>query len=162
MNIPIIMITAKSEEIDRVIGLEIGADDYITKPFSMRELIARVKATLRRIEMDQSEPSKAGKSSEALVFSDLEIDLHRHEIRLGGEHLALRPKEFDLLVYMAQHKGQVLPREMILEQVWGWEYTGATRTVDVHIRWLREKIEKQPNNPVRIITVRNVGYRFEG
>lgn len=162
MNVPIIMITAKTEEIDRVLGLEIGADDYVTKPFSMRELLARVKATLRRVDMEKAQPVQIKPLGKTLVFFDLEVDVQRHEARLAGKQLPLKPKEYDLLVYMTEHKGQVLPREMILKEVWGWDYVGGTRTVDVHVRWLREKIEKEPENPTRIVTVRSVGYRFEG
>lgn len=159
MDTPILMLTARDDEIDRVIGLEMGADDYITKPFSMRELIARVKANLRRMRLDRSEV-KAGE--EKLQFSDLTLDLTRHEVTLGGRILSLKPKEYDLLLYLARHRGQVLSREMILEEVWGWNFSGGSRTVDVHMRWLREKIEADAQQPKRLITVRGAGYRFEG
>jgi DNA-binding response OmpR family regulator len=161
MNLPIIMLTARDDEIDRVLGLEIGADDYLTKPFSMRELLARVKAHLRRIRMDQ-ETDAPDKSKMVLTFSNLEIDLTRREVRLSGDALMLKPKEFELLLFLAQHKGQMLSREVILERVWGWDFSGGSRTVDVHIRWLREKIETNPAEPTRILTVRGAGYRFEG
>jgi DNA-binding response OmpR family regulator len=163
MNMPILMLTARDEEIDRVLGLEMGADDYLTKPFSMRELLARVKAQLRRIHLMREEKERRkAEAAEVLTFNNLKLDLTRHEVFLEDEPLALKPKEFDLLVYFARHRGQVLTRDRILEQVWGWEYTGGTRTVDVHVRWLRSKIEADPMNPVRIITVRGVGYRFDG
>ncbi len=163
MNIPIVMLTARDEELDRVLGLEIGADDYITKPFSMRELMARVKAQLRRVRLDRSvfEPAIVqGQGSYA--YGDLELDLTRREIRRAGQPLALKPKEFDLMLFLAQHKGQALSREFILERVWGWDFVGGSRTVDVHVRWLREKIEPDPGLPSRIVTVRGAGYRFEG
>jgi len=162
MIMPILMLTARDEEIDRVIGLELGADDYLTKPFSMREFLARVKAQLRRVRLDQDESSEKSTQKSILNFSDLEIDLLRREVRLKGHPLELKPKEFDLLLFLARHKEQVLSREIILQRVWGWEYTGGSRTVDVHIRWLRKKIEKSPASPERIVTVRGAGYRFEG
>lgn len=163
MTIPIIMLTARDGEIDRVLGLEIGADDYLTKPFSMRELLARVKALLRRVRIDQekaaNEPSRV---VEKLELDNLTINLTRLEVTLDDIVLALKPKEYDLLLYLAQHLGQVMSRDNILERVWGWDFSGGSRTVDVHIRWLREKIEKDPANPTRIVTIRGVGYRFEG
>lgn len=167
MNTPILMLTARDNEIDRVVGLEVGADDYMSKPFSMRELIARVKAMLRRVRLIRSEvtpgPSPASSpSSQVMVFGDLIIDLTRHEIRLNDQIVSIKPKEFELLIFLAEHQGKVLSRDFILERVWGWEYTGDSRTVDVHVRWLREKLEADPANPVRIITVRGSGYRFEG
>ncbi len=163
MNMPILMLTARDEEIDRVLGLEMGADDYLTKPFSMRELIARVKAQLRRVHLLREEMSgeKVG-ANDLLVFGSLTLNSTRHEVQLDGQMLPMKPKEYDLLLYFAQHRGQVLSRERILEQVWGWEYIGGTRTVDVHVRWLRTKIEKDLLNPQRIVTVRGVGYRFDG
>ena len=161
MVMPILMLTARDEEIDRVIGLELGADDYLTKPFSMREFLARVKAQLRRVRLDKVEPSEKSTQINVLIFSNLEIDLLRREVRLEGRPLELKPKEFDLLLFLARHKGQVLSREIILQRVWGWEFTGGSRTVDVHIRWLRKKIEKTPASPERIVTVRGAGYRFE-
>lgn len=162
-NVPILMLTAKDEEIDRVIGLEMGADDYLTKPFSMRELLARVKALLRRVRLDRSEYERKPESvTEVLVFDNLELDLTRRELRLDGHPLPLKPKEFELMIFLARHRGQVLTRDLLLERVWGWDFSGGSRTVDVHIRWLREKIEVEPANPSRIITVRGTGYRFEG
>ena len=162
-NAPIIMLTARDDEVDKVVGLEVGADDYLTKPFSMRELLARVKAQLRRVRLLREEfaDGEEEASDMRLEFEGLVLDLKRHEVFLHGEPLALKPKEYELLAYLAQHKGRVLSRDQLLEDVWGWEYTGGSRTVDVHVRWLREKIEDEPSDPVRIITVRGAGYRFE-
>ena len=167
MTVPILMLTARDDEIDRVVGLEVGADDYLTKPFSMRELLARVKAQLRRTGMLREEMARikvpeASTAQEVLTYDDLAINLTRREVILGGGVLALKPHEYDLLLFFAQHKGQMLSREFILERVWGWDYIGDSRTVDVHVRWLRQKIEKDAANPARIITVRGGGYRFEG
>jgi len=159
------MLTARDDEIDRVVGLEVGADDYLVKPFSMRELIARVKALLRRVRLIREEVESSSQESlqpKLLSFGDLVIDMTRREVKLGETVLPLKPKEYELLVYMGQHKGQLLTRENILERVWGWDFVGDSRTVDVHIRWLREKIEPNPESPQRIITVRGAGYRFEG
>lgn len=164
MSVPILMLTAREDEIDRVIGLEIGADDYITKPFSMRELLARVKAHLRReriIRGDVDSEQKI-KQEEKLVFGNLVIDITRHEVQLAGAPLALKPKEFELLLFLAQNRGRALSRDYLLDKVWGWEFSGNTRTVDVHVRWLREKIEVDPSKPERITTLRSSGYRFEG
>jgi DNA-binding response OmpR family regulator len=164
-NIPVLMLTARDDEIDRVVGLEVGADDYLPKPFSMRELIARVKALLRRVRLMREEMGTAIQEEnlpKIMPFGNLEIDLTRREVRLDGKVLPCKPKEFDLLTFMGQHKGRVLTREFILERVWGWGFVGDSRTVDVHIRWLREKIEPIPEKPQRIITVRGAGYRFEG
>ena len=167
MTVPILMLTARDDEIDRVVGLEVGADDYLTKPFSMRELLARVKAQLRRTEMVRAELGRAktdgaGPSQETLRFGGLEIDQSRREVRLADQALPLRPQEYELLLFFGQHKGQMLSREFILERVWGWDYIGDSRTVDVHVRWIRQKIESDPANPTRIVTVRGGGYRFEG
>jgi len=167
---PIIMLTARDDEVDKLVGLEVGADDYLTKPFSMRELLARVKAQLRRVRALREEliadletpTTDTDMPAAPLRFGNLSLDLTRHEVRLNGEPLALKPQEYDLLVYLAQKRGRVLSRDQILEEVWGWDYTGGSRTVDVHVRWLREKIEDEPANPTRIITVRGAGYRFEG
>lgn len=164
LNIPILMLTARTEEIDRVLGLELGADDYITKPFSMRELIARVKAHLRRVQRLREENANQSDTTtkNVLQFDNLTINLTRREISIDNSPLALKPKEYDLLLFLAQHRGQALTREFLLERVWGWEVSVDTRTVDVHIHWLREKIEPEPGRPSRIITVRGAGYRFEG
>ena len=158
-NTPILILTAQGEEIDRVLGLELGADDYMPKPFSMRELLARVKAILRRIQLEKD--GAPGDRENILIFENLKIDQRKHEVSLGEETLKLKPKEYDLLLYLCSNQGQVLTRNLILEEVWGWDFSGGTRTVDVHIRWLREKIEPDPNNPIRIITVHGVGYRFD-
>jgi DNA-binding response OmpR family regulator len=164
MSTPVLMLTARDDEIDRVVGLEVGADDYMVKPFSMRELIARVKAMLRRVRLIRQEMGVevSVTLSQSLTFDDLVLDLTRREVRLKDLVVAIKPKEYELLVFLGNHRGQVLTREFILERVWGWDYVGDSRTVDVHIRWLREKIEPDPANPVRIITVRGAGYRFEG
>jgi DNA-binding response OmpR family regulator len=164
MNVPILMLTARDDEIDRVIGLEMGADDYVTKPFSMRELMARVKANLRRTRLDKEDvkAAPAEPEKEIIRFDNLLLDLTRREVLLDDQPLTLKPKEFDLLLYLARHRGQALSRDTILEQVWGWEYSGNSRTVDVHMSWLRDKIEHDPAHPVRIVTVRGAGYRFEG
>lgn len=163
MVVPILMLTARDDEIDRVIGLEMGADDYLTKPFSMRELQARVKALIRRVRLDQAEAkAQSTQPAEKLRYGDLVIDRGRREVQVKGEVIRLKPKEYDLLLFLARHDGQVLSRELILERVWGWDFSGGSRTVDVHVRWLREKIEVDPSDPKRIVTVRGVGYRFEG
>jgi DNA-binding response OmpR family regulator len=167
MNTPIIILTARDDEIDRVVGLEVGADDYITKPFSIRELMARVKAQLRRVRMLRDEYEavpvvNTQPSEELLIFSNLAIDLVRREVKRDGQVIALKPQEYELLLFLARHIGHALSREYILQTLWGWEFTGDSRTIDVHVRWLREKIEKDPSKPKRIITVRGSGYRFEG
>lgn len=159
-KVPILMLTARDDEIDRVLGLELGADDYLTKPFSMRELLARVKAMLRRVQMEHSEVQPT--AGEQVVSGNLAIDITRHEVKLGGKVLELKPKEFELLMFLMQNRGRAYTREQLLEKVWGWEFSGGSRTVDVHVRWLRSRIEADAENPQRIITVRGVGYRFEG
>lgn len=164
-NIPVLMLTARDDEIDRVVGLEVGADDYLVKPFSMRELIARVKALLRRVRLTREEAGNKAQDDSApklMTFGNLVIDMTRREVRLDDQVVPCKPKEYELLTFMGQHRGRVLTRELILERVWGWGFVGDSRTVDVHIRWLREKIELIPEKPQRIITVRGAGYRFEG
>ncbi|MPZ49478.1 MAG: response regulator [Dehalococcoidia bacterium] len=151
---PILMLTAKGEEVDKVVGLELGADDYVTKPFGMRELLARVRALLRRVD--------APADSETLVSGDLQIDLKRREALRGGVALDLKPKELELLLFFVRNKGRAFTREQLLRDVWGYDFFGDSRTVDVHVRWLRQKIETEPAKPVRLITVRGTGYRFEG
>jgi DNA-binding response OmpR family regulator len=158
-HVPILMLTARDEEIDKVLGLEVGADDYLTKPFSMHELLARVKAQLRRAEMDGL-PSD--KSSGRLEAGDLTVDIAARRAIRAGEELRLKRREFDLLVYFLRHPAQVLSRERLLRNVWGYESAGDTRTVDVHVRWLRGKIEDDPTNPTHIETVRGLGYMFSG
>jgi len=165
MSTPILMLTARDDEIDRVVGLEVGADDYLTKPFSMRELMARVKAQLRRSRLLREEFSKAEpaqKQQEKLSFGSLVVNITRREVTLDGDPIQLKPQEYELLVFFAEHKGQMLSREFILERVWGWDFIGDSRTVDVHVRWLRQKIEEDASEPKRIVTVRGGGYRFEG
>ncbi len=153
-NVPIIMLTAKSEEFDKVLGLELGADDYITKPFSVRELVARVKALFRR--MNTSQPVE----SEIIHHGDITIDFSRHEAYKKGRLIELPFKEFELLKMLILNKGKVLSRELLLDKIWGFDYYGETRTVDVHIRYLRQKIEDDDSNPVYIETIRGIGYRF--
>ena len=164
MTTPILMLTARDDEIDRVVGLEVGADDYLTKPFSMRELMARVKAQLRRTRIVREELAnlKPEAKDNALNFGSLIINRTRQEVTLHDEPLPLKPQEYQLLLFFAEHKGQMLSREFILERVWGWDFIGDSRTVDVHVRWLRQKIEADASNPSRIVTVRGGGYRFEG
>lgn len=162
MIVPILMLTARDDEIDRVVGLEVGADDYLTKPFSMRELIARIKALLRRAKIMQEISQSKDAEKKVHTFTNMVIDENRREVTLNNQPLSLKPKEYELLLFLGKNKGQVLSRETILEKVWGWDYFGDSRTVDVHIRWLREKIEEDPAKPKRIITSRSAGYRFEG
>jgi DNA-binding response OmpR family regulator len=162
--VPILMLTAKTDEIDRVVGLELGADDYLTKPFSMRELLARVKALLRRrdllaAELERKPPAP---DDEVLRAGDLEIDVARHRVRRAGADVPLTPKEFDLLAFLVRYRGLVFSAERLLDQVWGYDRAVDTRTVPVHVRSLREKIEDVPSQPRRIQTVRGVGYRFVG
>ena len=152
-NIPIIMLTAKSEELDKILGLELGADDYITKPFSVRELLARVKAVLRRFSVVEPESS-------VLVFGNLKADFEKREIHVKDKKLDLTLKEFELLEILIRNKGQILTRDTLLDKIWGYEYIGETRTVDVHIRYLRKKVEEDDKNPKLIETIRGVGYRF--
>jgi len=159
MNVPILMLTARADETDKIVGLEIGADDYMTKPFSTRELLARVRAMLRRTKM--AEPVLAGEPA-SLKIGNLEIDIARHRASLSGAVLELSPKEFDLLVFLVKNRGLVFSREQLLEKVWGYDYAGDSRTVDVHIRWLRKKIETDPGHPKRLVTVRGTGYKLEG
>jgi len=143
----------------------VGADDYLTKPFSMRELMARVKAQLRRSRLLREEIVKtdaSNKKQEKLTFGNLIINMTRREVKLEDEPLQLKPQEYDLLVFFAEHREQLLSREFILERVWGWDFIGDSRTVDVHVRWLRQKIEDDSSKPTRIVTVRGGGYRFEG
>lgn len=164
-NTPVLMLTARDDEIDRVVGLEVGADDYLPKPFSMRELIARVKVLLRRVRLIREEVGTSateGGQPQVMAFGNLTIDTGRREVLLDGQVIALKPKEYELLSFMGSNKGRVFSRELILERVWGWGFVGDSRTVDVHVRWLREKIESVPDKPQRIITVRGAGYRFEG
>jgi DNA-binding response OmpR family regulator len=167
-HIPIMMLTARTDEIDKVVGLEVGADDYVTKPFGRRELLARIRALLRRTdypsasderrapEADQEVP----RTTRELVVGPLSINLAGRRINCRGQDMELQPKQFDLLTYLVRNRGTVLTRDQLLHNVWGYDYAGDTRTVDVHIRWLREKLEEDPANPKLIQTVRGVGYCF--
>jgi DNA-binding response OmpR family regulator len=155
MIVPILMLTARDDEVDKVVGLDLGADDYITKPFSMRELLARIRAMLRRVEMQTTTVEKPIKSG------DIEIDTSHHLITKAGKTLNLTPKEFDLLTFLTRNRSLVFSRDQLLEKVWGYDYSGDTRTVDVHVRWLREKIEDNPDEPKRLLTIRGVGYKLE-
>lgn len=159
LSIPIIMVTAKEEELDKILGLELGADDYITKPFSVRELTARVKANLRRTGMINDADVN---SSEYVKQGNLSIDLIKYEVKKNEENIDLTVREFELLKFLIIQKGQVFSREQLLEQVWGYEYYGDVRTVDVTVRRLREKIEDDSSNPKYIMTKRGVGYYFKG
>ncbi|WP_162910035.1 response regulator transcription factor [Aggregatilinea lenta] len=155
-TVPILMLTALSDEIDRILGLELGADDYLTKPFSMRELLARIKALLRRVEMDLQQ----GRQTDRVQVRDLVLDLGMRQVTKNGVELSLRYKEFELLSLLMFHAGQAVSRAEIFDQVWGTDWLGDMRTLDVHIRWLREKLEEDPSAPELIQTVRGVGYRF--
>jgi two-component system response regulator RegX3 len=154
-DVPIIMLTARDQEVDRVVGLELGADDYVTKPFSTRELVARIRAVLRRAPildvMDVDAPVEA---------AGVRVDRVRHEVEVDGAVVDLPPKEFDLLAYLVENAGRVLTRHQLIDEIWGSDYVGDTKTLDVHIRRLRTRIEKDPQEPHRIQTVRGVGYRF--
>jgi len=153
LDIPIIILTARSGEVDKIVGLDSGADDYITKPFSLGELLARVRAALRR------QPKAV---TDRLESSDLSLDLIGRKAYKGADMLNLSYKEFDLLAELMRNKGMVLSRDLLLTKVWGYEAVGESRTVDVHVRWLREKIEENPSKPKRITTIQRIGYRFEG
>jgi two-component system, OmpR family, response regulator len=157
--VPVLMLTARSDEIDKVLGLELGADDYLTKPFSMRELLARVKAMLRRGELARQEAAPF--ESPTVKAGNVELDPSRHILAVAQTAVEVTPKEFDLLQFLMNNRGQVFSRDTLLDKVWGYDYPGDSRTVDVHIRWLRQKIETDPSNPKHLLTVRGVGYKFE-
>jgi DNA-binding response OmpR family regulator len=170
-TVPIIMLTAKGDEIDKVVGLEVGADDYVTKPFGRRELLARIRALLRRVdyplEFDEHARNQDTSGSNVpthphseLIAGPLRIDQAGRRVNCRGQELELQPKQFDLLTYLVRNRGTVLTRDQLLHNVWGYDYVGDTRTVDVHVRWLREKLEEEPANPKLIQTVRGVGYVF--
>lgn len=159
-KVPIFMLTAKSEELDKILGLELGADDYITKPFSIKELIARIRAAMRRISDDRNEEADGKESSTILKVRDIEIDSEKYEVRKNGEKLVLTLKEFELLKMLIENKGKVLTRDYLLDKIWGYEYVGETRTVDVHIRHVRQKIYDEEGSNQMIETIRGVGYRF--
>jgi two-component system response regulator RegX3 len=156
-DVPIIMLTARDTEVDRVVGLEIGADDYLTKPFSTRELVARIRAILRRATVGHMVSSVEELPSEA---SGVRVDRSRHEVTVDGQLIDLPPKEFELLAVLVEHAGRVLTRNQLIDEVWGSDYVGDTKTLDVHIRRLRGRVEPDPQDPQRIRTVRGVGYRF--
>jgi two-component system response regulator RegX3 len=156
-NVPIIMVTAKDAEADKVSGLEIGADDYVTKPFSVRELVSRVRAHLRRVEMGGG---GAAGSGGALQGGPVELDADRHEVRVRGELVPLPPKEFALLEILVRLKGRLLTRDHLIAEVWGADYFGDTKTLDVHMKRLRQKVEEDPHRPAHLLTVRGLGYRF--
>jgi DNA-binding response OmpR family regulator len=156
MNVPIIMLTARGAEVDKVVGLEIGADDYVTKPFGTRELLARVRAHLRRAE------TPASSLDGSVSVGEIRIDVARHQAFKGDTPLDMKPREFELLTFFLRNRGRAFTREQLLNQIWGYDFVGDTRTVDVHVRWLRKKIEDDPGSPRRLITVRGTGYRFEG
>ncbi len=155
---PIIMLTAKAEEVDKVLGLELGADDYVTKPFSVRELMARIKANLRRNVLE----SKSAEEVQVMTFDNMSINTNRYEVTIDDEPIALTVREYELLKFLATRKEQIFTREQLLEKVWGYEYYGDVRTVDVTIRRLREKIEEVPGKPKFILTKRGIGYYFKG
>jgi two-component system response regulator RegX3 len=154
-DVPIIMVTAKDSEADKVTGLELGADDYVTKPFSVRELISRVRANLRRVR-----PQAVPPAEEVLAGGPVRMDVARHEVTVRGETVALPPKEFELLEALLRRRGRLLTREFLIEEVWGADYYGDTRTLDVHVKRLRRKVEHDPHHPVHLVTVRGLGYKF--
>lgn len=168
-RVPLIMVTARAEEIDAVVGLEVGADDYVAKPYRMRELVARIRAVLRRAS-DQSPPSPPSDPPSPppdplpqpqLVEGDVVLDIDRHELRVRGELVTLALREFELLEYLLAHAGRVVTRDSLMQNVWGYNYMGDTKTIDVHVKRLRAKIEDDPSNPQRITTIRGLGYRYE-
>lgn len=161
-RVPIFMLTAKSEELDKVLGLELGADDYITKPFSIKELVARIRAALRRVEEDRDEGSQAVEGSKLIKVKDIEIDSEKYEVKKNGEKLSLTLKEFELLKMLVENRGKVLTRDFLLDKIWGYDYVGETRTVDVHIRHVRQKLKDEEGCNPLIETIRGVGYRFTG
>lgn len=156
-DVPIIMLTAKDSESDKVVGLEMGADDYVTKPFSMRELVSRVRAQLRRASISHH-PS--GSRPVALMGGEVRLDPDKHEVTVRGDQVAMTPKEFALLELLIERKGRLLTRDFLMDEVWGPEHVGETKTLDVHIKRLREKVELDPKNPMHIQTVRGLGYKF--
>jgi two-component system response regulator RegX3 len=160
-TVPIIMVTAKSSEIDTVVGLEVGADDYVTKPYRVRELVARIRALLRRASMDTTDPEDVAPAPTAITVGDVILDADEHRVVVRGEELALPLKEFEVLRLLLANAGRVLTRETLIDRVWGADYVGDTKTLDVHIKRLRSKIETDPAHPERIVTIRGLGYKFE-
>ncbi|AIG63586.1 XRE family transcriptional regulator [Corynebacterium atypicum] len=159
-NVPVIMVTARDSEIDKVVGLELGADDYVTKPYSSRELIARIRAVLRRQAADVEDHADSG--DDVLEVGRVRMDVERHTVTVVGEPVSMPLKEFDLLEYLLRNAGRVLTRSQLIDRVWGAGYVGDTKTLDVHVKRLRSKIEKQPSRPQNLVTVRGLGYKFEG
>ena len=158
-RVPIIMVTAKASEIDTVVGLEVGADDYVSKPYRIRELVARMRAVLRRSPLDAMAPDED--EGEVLTVGDVLLDPGRHEVVIRGADVALPLKEFELLNLLLANAGRVLPREVLIDRVWGHDYVGDTKTLDVHVKRLRGKVEDDPSNPTRIVTIRGLGYKYE-
>jgi DNA-binding response OmpR family regulator len=157
--VPIVMLTAKDSEIDKVVGLELGADDYVTKPFSLRELMARIRSQLRRLDVAAgTSPAPAAERESGMVLGDVSVDLAGHRLLRDGQEVPLKPKAFELLAFLVRNPGQVFSRDRLLERVWGYDYAGETRTVDVHVHWLRAAIEEDPGQPRYLQTVRGVGY----
>ena len=159
LDLPVFMLSAKGEEIDRVVGLELGADDYITKPFSMRELVVRIRNMLKR---SSNLSSSTLSDDELIIIGNLSIDTKSHRVKIDNQEINLKPREFELLYLLASNQGKALSRHQILEKLWGHRYIGDIRTVDVHVRWIREKIEDDPSSPSRLVTIRGIGYRFDG
>jgi two-component system response regulator RegX3 len=158
-QVPIIMVTAKTSEVDTVVGLEVGADDYVTKPYRLRELVARMRAVLRRFEVRGDE--RMALESNPIVLGDLSLDPDRHEVKVKGDIVMMPLKEFELLTLLMENAGRVLTREVLIDRVWGSDYVGDTKTLDVHIKRIRSKIEDDPRNPTRIVTIRGLGYKFD-
>lgn len=158
-QVPIIMVTAKTSEVDTVVGLEVGADDYVTKPYRLRELVARMRAVLRRFDgrVDETAPLE----SVPITYGDISLDPERHEVRVRGDVVPMPLKEFELLTLLMENAGRVLTREILIDRVWGSDYVGDTKTLDVHIKRIRAKVEPDPRNPERIVTIRGLGYKFE-
>lgn len=160
-TVPIIIVTAKDAEADKVAGLELGADDYVTKPFSVRELVSRVRANLRRTEMVAGNATTASTAEPVLIAGPVELDAERHRARVDGIEVELPPKEFALLRALLERVGKLATREALIDEVWGYDYVGDTKTLDVHVKRLRARIEPDPHAPVHLLTVRGLGYRFE-
>jgi two-component system response regulator RegX3 len=160
-QVPVIMVTAKGAEVDTVVGLEVGADDYVTKPYRLRELVARMRAVLRRAEAPEGRDPDTGPSASAVEVGDVLVDPDRHEVRVRGEVVAMPLREFELLHLLVSNVGRVLTRDILIDRVWGFDYVGDTKTLDVHVKRVRTKVETDPRNPERLVTVRGVGYRYE-
>jgi two-component system, OmpR family, response regulator RegX3 len=161
-TVPIIMVSARADELDAVVGLEVGADDYVTKPYRLRELVARIGAVQRRRLAAAGVGPPAAVSSDAIVAGDVSVDLDRHEVRVRGELVQLPLKEFELLTLLVGNAGRVVTRETIIDRVWGYDYDGVAKTIDVHVKRIRQKVERDPSNPEHIVTIRGVGYKFIG